>query len=184
MGPGGLTAHEAAGTGILAQVPTYSRRGVLWLVAAIVVAAILAAPAVYNVVDRTVAGLGQARIAVMPFRPPAGAAPPDALVNAILQGFSGTPAAVIGPTTTSRYAGSDADMRRLADDFGLDFLLNGQFSGGTDAPHLRAELIRASDGAQVWMASYDDLSDGARIGREISQQVARVLALQVSPERR
>jgi hypothetical protein len=106
---------------------------VLWLVAAVIVAAILAGLAVYNVVDRTVAGLGQVRIAVMPFRPPADDAAPDTIVNAILQGFGGTPAAVIGPTTTSRYAGTDADVR---------------------------------------------------IGRDISQQVTRVLALQVSPERR
>jgi TolB-like protein len=165
-------------------VPTYSTRGVLWLVAAVIVAAILAGLAVYNVVDRTVAGLGQVRIAVMPFRPPADDAAPDTIVNAILQGFGGTPAAVIGPTTTSRYAGTDADVRRLSDDFGLDFVLNGRFSEDSGAPRLAAELIRASDGAQVWTASYDDVSDGQRIGRDISQQVTRVLALQVSPERR
>ena len=152
----------------------------LWLVAAIVVAMILAALAVYNVVDRTVAGLGQVRIGVMPFQPPAGAAQPDSITGAILQGFGGTPAAVVGPTTTAAYAGSDDGVRRLGDDFGLDFVLNGRFSDG----RLVAELIRASDGAQVWMASYDDLSDGQRIGRDISQQVTGVLALQVSPERR
>ncbi len=145
---------------------------------------ILAGFAVYNVVDRTVAGLGQVRIGVMPFQPPAGAAPLTSIGDAVLRGFSGTPAAIIGPTTTAAYAGDSGGARRVADDFGLDFVLAGRVVDGDGTPHLVAELIRASDGAQVWMATYDELSDGERVGREISQQVARVLALQVSPERR
>jgi TolB-like protein len=157
---------------------------VLWLVAAIVVAAILAGFAVYNVVDRTVAGLGQVRIGVMPFQPPAGAAPLTSIGDAVLRGFSGTPAAIIGPTTTAAYAGEGDGLRRVADDFGLDFVLTGRFSDGDGTPRLLAALIRASDGAQVWTAAYDDLGDGERVGRDISQQVGRVLALQVSPERR
>jgi TolB-like protein len=42
---------------------------------------------------------------------------------------------------------------------------------------LLAELIRVSDGVHVWVRPYDDLSDGRRLGREISENVARVLQL-------
>jgi TolB-like protein len=155
---------------------TYSRRAVLALVAGIVVAAVIAAASVFSIVERTVAVPGQVRIGVMPFQP-TGSGSSGPISDAILQGFSGTPAAFVGPTTTSRYTDSAADMRRLAEDFGLDFVLNGRFGTGEGEPRLLAELIRTSDGAQVWTSRYDDLSDGGRIGREISEQVARVLAL-------
>ena len=40
-----------------------------------------------------------------------------------------------------------------------------------------AELIRVSDGVHVWVNPYDDLSEGRRIGLEISANVARELGL-------
>jgi TolB-like protein len=156
---------------------TYSRRAVLVLVAGAVVAAIVAAASVFSIVERTVAVPGQVRVGVMPFRPAVASPSDQSIADAILQGFSGTSAAFVGPTTTARYDGDAAGIRRLAEDFGLDYVLNGQFGAAEGDPRLLAVLIRTSDGAQVWTGRYDDLNDGARIGREISEQVVRVLAL-------
>ena len=59
----------------------------------------------------------------------------------------------------------------------MDYVLNGRTLDGGGGPYLLAELIRASDGAHVWVRPYENLADGRRVGREISRQVARVLQL-------
>lgn len=147
------------------------------LVACAVVAAIVAGASVFSIVERTVAVPGQVRIGVMPFHPPTASGSSDSIDDVILQGFSGARAAFVGPTTTGRYEATAAGLRRLAEDFGLDYVLNGRFGQAAGEPRLLAELIRTSDGAQVWTGRYDDLSDSGRIGREISEQVVRVLGL-------
>jgi DNA-binding winged helix-turn-helix (wHTH) protein/TolB-like protein len=112
------------------------------------------------------------RIGIMPFQAP--------IAEWILQDLSaigGASVGLVGPTTTAAYAGSDANLRRLANDYRLDFIVNGRVLGQAGAPRMLAELIRVSDGVHVWVRPYDDLTDGRRVGREISQDVARVLEL-------
>jgi TolB-like protein len=112
------------------------------------------------------------RIGIMPFQAP--------IAEWILQDLSaigGASVGLVGPTTTAAYAGSDANLRRLANDYRLDYIVNGRVLGQAGAPRMLAELIRVSDGVHVWVRPYDDLTDGRRVGREISQDVARVLEL-------
>ncbi len=89
----------------------------------------------------------------------------------------GSDVGIVGPTTTSAYQASDVTMDRLADEYGLEFLVNGRFIVTEDGAVMFAELIRVSDGVHVWVKPYDDLSKGRRIGLEISANVARELGL-------
>jgi DNA-binding winged helix-turn-helix (wHTH) protein/TolB-like protein len=112
------------------------------------------------------------RIAIMPFK--------ASIAEWILEDLAtiaGDSVGLVGPTTTAAYSGSDADLRRLAADYRVDYIVNGRDLAARGGPAVLAELIRASDGTHVWVQPYEDLSDGRRLGREISQNVARVLRL-------
>jgi DNA-binding winged helix-turn-helix (wHTH) protein/TolB-like protein len=112
------------------------------------------------------------RIAIMPFK--------ASIAEWILEDLAtiaGDSAGVVGPTTTAAYGSSDADLRRLASDYRIDYIVNGRDLSAGDGPVLLAELIRTSDGVHVWVQPYEDLSDARRLGKEISGNVARVLRL-------
>jgi DNA-binding winged helix-turn-helix (wHTH) protein len=111
------------------------------------------------------------RIGIMPFDAPVGER-----ILEDLMATAGGAVALVGPTTTSAYAASDADIHRLAVAYRLDYVVNGRRLGASGRPVL-AELIRVSDGAHVWVRPYDDLSDARGVGQEISRHVARVLEL-------
>jgi DNA-binding winged helix-turn-helix (wHTH) protein/TolB-like protein len=112
------------------------------------------------------------RIAIMPFE-----APIAEWIVSELATIGGNSVGVVGPTTTAAYGGSDADLRRLAADYRIDYIVNARDLGADRGPGLLAELIRVSDGVHVWVRPYDDVSDGHRLGREIGENVARVLHL-------
>ena len=97
--------------------------------------------------------------------------------------MAGSAAAIVGPTTTAAYQSSDAGVRRLADDYDLQDIVNGRFMNGDSGPRMLAELIRVSDGSHVWVRAYDDPTGGQRMGQEISRNVARVLELGGRPGR-
>jgi len=115
------------------------------------------------------------RIAIMPFEP--FEASIAEWIVAELATIGGGSVGVVGPTTTAAYGRSNADLRRLAADYRIDYIVNARDLGADRGPGLLAELIRVSDGVHVWVRPYDNLSDGRRLGREISENVARVLQL-------
>ena len=123
------------------------------------------------------------RIAVMPFAPPAGmqgfehARPIAEWVLEDLTLAAGDRAGIVGPTSTSGYDDSSGSLRRLAAEYELQYIVNGRFIESESGPRMLAELIRVSDGAHIWVRAYDDLSEGQRIGKEISRNVARELGL-------
>ena len=143
-----------------------------WGVATLVVA--LAAAGAVRYYDTLRAGSDEprVRIAIMPFE--------SRIAEQILQdlsALSGRDVGLVGPTTTSAYAEGDAGVQRLAADYRLDYVINARPLAPGNEWRILAELIRVSDGVHVWVRPYKDLSDGQRIGQEISANVARVLKL-------
>jgi len=112
------------------------------------------------------------RIAIMPFE-----ASIAEWIVAEVATTGGDSVGVVGPTTTAVYGRSNADLRRLVADYRIDYIVNARDLGARRGPGLLAELIRVSDGVHVWVRPYEDLSDGRRLGREIGENVARVLQL-------
>jgi TolB-like protein len=86
-------------------------------------------------------------------------------------------ASIVGPTTTVVYAHSDALIAQLVADYELDYVVNGRFIDGPAGPRMLAELIRASDGAHVWVEAYQGVADAGRVGPEIAGAVLARLGL-------
>ncbi len=161
-----VTPVSDAGEPIAAASP---RRRMITAVVVVVIAAL--AGMTYRSVS-TPKPSPRVRIAIMPFEPPI-----SEWVLENLSRLAGQSAGIVGPTTTSAYAGSDAGLRRLASDYRLDYIVNARHLNAKGATQLLVEVIRVSDGVHVWVRPYDDLTDRRRIGEEISRHVAEVLEL-------
>ena len=150
-------------------VPTRSRR---WTLAALAVVVTAAVAGFFLSIAGSPDVSPRVRIAIMPFDPP--------IAEWVLEHLSqltGQSAGIVGPATTSAYAGADDGLRRLAADYRVDYIVNGRHVAHNGDTHLLVEVIRVSDGVHVWVRPYDDLADRRRIGEEISRNVARVLRL-------
>lgn len=114
------------------------------------------------------------RIGIMPFLPDASSHPfaendiafqlLEKLTNQYQDMFE-----VIGPTTTEGY--TDSTMSDLATELELDCILNGRFVTGENEGRLLAEVIRASDGAHIWVKYYDHTDDQGLMVDEIVEAV-------------
>ena len=143
-----------------------------WGVATLVVALAAAGAVRYYDTIRADSDDPPIRIAIMPFE--------SRIAEQILQDLSavaGDGVGLVGPTTTAAYAEGDAGVQRLIGDYRLDYVINARPISPGGQRRVLAELIRVSDGVHVWVRPYEDLSDGRRIGQEISANVARVLKL-------
>ena len=170
-GPGVAGAVAAVESGPVRRAGLKPRLPITVALLVLVLAA--AGAALYSAGTRSADGRPPVRIAIMPFEPP--------IAERILEDLStiaGDAVALVGPTTTSSYSGSDTALQRLAADYRIDYVVNARPLGSGGRPPVLAELIRVSDGAHIWVRSYDDLADGRRIGQEISRQVAQVLKLE------
>lgn len=121
------------------------------------------------------------RVAIMPFQPPAPSnafAGNDVAVQLVeaLTNAQEQPYEVIGPTTTEAY--SDTSLRQLIQDFNIDYILNGRFTSTAGRNRLLAEVIRATDGAHVWVryfevgAPIDTIVENVQTGFRMQFQVA------------
>jgi adenylate cyclase len=89
---------------------------------------------------------------------------------------------VIARNSTFAYKGRANDLRRVAEELGVRYILEGSVRSGGSRLRITAQLIDATDGSQVWADRYDraaeDLFD---IQDEITKEV--VTALQVLQNR-
>jgi DNA-binding winged helix-turn-helix (wHTH) protein/TolB-like protein len=98
------------------------------------------------------------RIAIMPFQPTdetdfffgnnLGYSLLETLTNQYQAEFE-----IIGPTTTVHYTGQP--FQKLVDAYKIDFIINGRFSMPDKKNIFLGEIIRASDGAHIWVESFD-----------------------------
>jgi DNA-binding winged helix-turn-helix (wHTH) protein/TolB-like protein len=147
-----------------------------WGVATLALVIVAGAAVRYYDTRRTVTAAPTVRVGIMPFE--------SRIAEQLRQDLSalaGRAVGLVGPTTTSAYAEGDAGVRRLAADYRLDYVINARPLASGGGRRVLAELIRVSDGVHVWVKPYEDLSDGRRIGQEISANVARVLKLGAVP---
>ena len=166
-----------AGAGTVeAQTPTTavppSGWKLRWGVATLAIALAAAGAVKYYDTLRADSDASTIRIAIMPFE--------SRIAEQILQDLSavaGDGVGLVGPTTTAAYVEGDAGVQRLTAEYRLDYVINARPLASDGKRRVLAELIRVSDGVHVWVQPYADLSDGRRIGQEISANVARVLKL-------
>lgn len=87
---------------------------------------------------------------------------------------------VVGPATTARFTG-DASLRPMIEAVEPDWVLNSRFLGPGSAGEswsLLVELIRASDGAHVWVERVEDWGDAEAIARRAAAAVRDELGLE------
>lgn len=143
---------------------------------AIVTAAVLVATGIFR--SEAVPPVAPRRIAVMPFEPLADDAvldPGNGIAESIVRILAGAdPPAfeVIGPTTTQSYDGNPQRLSALIEEFEIDLVVNARQTR-TDGRVL-IELIRAGDGAHVWVRYLDELPEG----RDPSELIAEAVAEQ------
>lgn len=120
----------------------------------------------------------EASVAVLPFDDLDGGKAAGEFVtglsDSILHALSGVP----GLKVTGRYSSNaaDGDRAQLADKLGVDHLLHGSVRRDGEALRVFAELVRATDGMQVWSETFDRrMDDVFRIQDSIASEVAEAL---------
>jgi TolB-like protein/Flp pilus assembly protein TadD len=81
---------------------------------------------------------------------------------------------VIASSSVKRYKGSNATIEQIARDLKVDYVVEGGVQRNGDQAHITARLIRVTDQAQVWNATYDrELGQIMATQSEIAQAIAR-----------
>src|SRR6185312_14693557 len=83
---------------------------------------------------------------------------------------------VIGRTSSFQFKGKDVDSRTIGARLGVANLLEGSVRREGERARVTAQLIRASDGTQLWSQTYDrTVTDSLAVQLDIAEQVAGVL---------
>jgi adenylate cyclase len=85
---------------------------------------------------------------------------------------------VIARTSTNRYKGKSVDVRKIARELGVRYIVEGSVRKAADKVRITAQLIDASNGNHVWAERYDrDLKDVFAIQDDVSRRVVGELAV-------
>jgi TolB-like protein/Flp pilus assembly protein TadD len=91
---------------------------------------------------------------------------------------------VIGRTSTMSYRGTRKSVATIAGELSVDYVMEGSIRGESGVLRITCKLIRASDEAQVWSASYDrQPTSMLGLQQELSTAIAEQTRLRLSPER-
>ncbi len=83
---------------------------------------------------------------------------------------------VIARTSSFQFKGRNEDVRSIARKLGVTYVLEGSVRKGREQLRITAQLIRASDGVQLWSQSYDrNLVDIFQVQEEIGEKVSQAL---------
>jgi TolB-like protein len=90
---------------------------------------------------------------------------------------------VISRTSSFQFKGKTGDLRSIATQLGVAYVLEGSVRKSGDRLRVTAQLIDSRDGAQLWSQTYDrDLSDVLKMQDEIAIALVRALQIEVGTE--
>jgi TolB-like protein len=88
---------------------------------------------------------------------------------------------VIARTSSFQFKGRNEDVRVVARTLGVTHVLEGSVRQSGQQLRITAQLVRASDGVQLWSQSYDrNLTDIFKVQDEIADEVSRALHVALS----
>jgi len=101
----------------------------------------------------------------------------DGLSEELINHLSRSPGLkVIARTSSFQFKGRNEDVRSIAGRLGVAHLLEGSVRKAGQELRVTTQLIRASDGVQLWSQTYDrNLADIFKVQDEISERVAKAL---------
>jgi serine/threonine protein kinase/Tfp pilus assembly protein PilF len=124
-------------------------------------------------------------IAVLPFANYSG--DPDYFVDGMTDGVIGALGRLGGVRVISRqsamhYKNSTKKLPEIAEELGVDFLIEGSVARESDTIRLQARLVRPKPEEQVWAEAYDRASGAVlSLHNEIASEIVRVVAAPVTP---
>jgi TolB-like protein/Flp pilus assembly protein TadD len=88
---------------------------------------------------------------------------------------------IIARTSSFQFKGKTEDLRSIASQLGVAYILQGSVRRSGDHLRVTAQLINAQDGTHLWSQTYDrDLSDVLKMQDEIAIALVRALQIEVS----
>ena len=91
---------------------------------------------------------------------------------------------VIARSSAMRYKKARADVRAIGRELGVDYLVEGSVRRSGDRVRVAAQLVRATDGTQIWAETYDrTVSDVLAMQSELARDVASAVQVKVVPSR-
>jgi TolB-like protein/Flp pilus assembly protein TadD len=163
------------------------------LVASVVL--VLVAATVYFLWSRSkrraaAASLTPRSIAVLPFKP-LGAESDNELLglgmaDALILKLSNLRRLPVLPTSSIfKYGGRERDALAIGRELGVDAVLDGTVQHAGESVRVTAQLINVADGKTLWSGKFDQrFQDIFGLQDSISEQLARALALQITPNER
>ncbi len=101
----------------------------------------------------------------------------DELLNVLaqIQGLK-----VAGRTSSFQFKGQTEDLRVIGDRLNVNSILEGSVRKAGTSVRIRAQLVNAADGFQLWSASYDrELDDIFAVQEDIARSVAEALKVRL-----
>jgi TolB-like protein len=90
---------------------------------------------------------------------------------------------VISRTSSFQFKGKTEDLRSIATQLGVAYVLQGSVRKSGDHLRVTAQLINAQDGTHLWSQAYDrDLSDVLKMQDEIAIALVRALQIEVGAD--
>ena len=107
----------------------------------------------------------------------------DGLAEEILNALAKTPDLLVSSRTSSfRYKDSPLDLPDIANELGVEHILEGSVRSSGKRIRVTAQLIRASDGFHVWSENYDrDVADMIEIQEDLALNIAKALETTMDP---
>jgi len=91
---------------------------------------------------------------------------------------------VVPRTSAFRFKGERSDLKTIASELGVEVVLQGSVRVSDGKLRVQVQLIRPSDGRQLWAETYDrPLEDAFEIQEEIARSVARAVERKLSHPR-
>jgi adenylate cyclase len=88
---------------------------------------------------------------------------------------------VIARDSTFYYKGETYDVRKVANDLGVRYVLHGSVRRANDQVRVNVQLTDASSGRQIWAERYDgDMTNVFGLQDEITEQVVTALAIKLN----
>jgi DNA-binding winged helix-turn-helix (wHTH) protein/TolB-like protein/Tfp pilus assembly protein PilF len=129
-------------------------------------------------------------LAVLPFKPLVGEARDPALemgmTDSLISRLSALRDVTIRPTSSvMKYASTTPDVITAGTELNVEALIDGKVQRSGDRVRLNVQLVRASDGATIWGATFDEkFTDIFAVQDAISQRVADALAIRLTKQER
>jgi TolB-like protein/DNA-binding winged helix-turn-helix (wHTH) protein len=90
---------------------------------------------------------------------------------------------VISRTSSFQFKGKNEDLRSIATQLGVAYVLEGSVRKSGDRLRVTAQLINSRDGSQLWSQTYDrELSDVLKMQDEIAIALVRALQIEVGTD--